>query len=223
MPRTIEQLKAKILALLAKAKSTEHKAEADSFFAKASELMEKHQVDLFDLHEEDPIGCTFGVKAQPGPPSYKSNVQVALARYYGAKPFLEGIGGGKWVVRIYGPESARITTELMTDFVWQQVCDKATELLHNYSRAQAIRHIAKALVLRINIELAAQRAKPVHNGSPFAVMVIDATKALIDKDFPVQSTVKHKAKNYSKDARSLAAGISIRQQVGGGAGTLRLN
>lgn len=214
-------IKEKISALLAKAKSTTHQGEADLYFAKVAELLEKHQLDIFELHEEDPIGCTHGVNAQPGPPSYKSNVQVALARYYGAKPVIHHTGGGKWNVRIFGPESSRITTELMTDFVWQQVNDAAAKLIQ-FSRAVAVRHVAKALVLRINQELVARKAQPVANGSAFSLMIVDATNALIKSVYPELFQIKYKAKTYNQSAMGLAKGISLNRQVGGSGATLRL-
>ena len=215
-------IKEKILALLAKAKSTEHQGEADAFFAKVAELLEKHQLDLFDLHEEDPIGCTHGVNAQPGPPSYKSNVQCSLARYYGAKPVIHGIGGDKWNVRIFGPESTRITTEIITDFVSEQVNDASSKLTQ-YPRAVAVRHIAKALCLRISQELHRQKTEAPRPGTSFSLTVVDATDALIASVYPELTKMRTKEKKYSHSAIGLAKGISLNRQVGGGGSTLRLH
>ncbi len=214
----------KIRALLAKAAATEHKGEADLFFAKAQELMEDHQVSLFELHVEDPIGITEGVEAQAGPPKYKSDVQVALAQYYGARPIYTGTSKF-WRVRIVGPESSRLTTELMTDYVWAQVCKGGAELAKQglYNRQQAIRHIAKALVVRIWREINQRKAQPVREGSAYSLTVVDAVDTYMQKNFPDLLPGKEiTIKNLKQSAWEAAQKISLNHQVNTGRKTLRL-
>lgn len=214
----------KIRALLAKASATEHQGEADLFFAKAQELMEDHQVSLFELHTEDPIGITDGVEAQNGPPKYKSDVQCALAQYYGARPIIHGTVKF-WRVQIVGPESSRLTTELMTDYVWAQVCKSGAELTKQgrYNRQQAIRHIAKALVVRIWRELWKRKTQPAREGTAYSLVVVDAVQSFIDKRFgELEQGRPQTIKNLKQSAMEAAEKISLNHQVNTGKNTLRL-
>lgn len=226
MNTELDKVKAKILALLAKAQSTNIEAEASTFLAKASEMMEKYQLELFDLGVEDPIGVTQGVVAQPGPPSYKSDVQRALAHYYGARPVIVPIPfTKKWTTELCGPESSRMTTVLMTDFVWSQVNASAKKLSEEqgYNRQEAIRHVAKALCYRIRLEVATRRATPeTRGGSAFSLVVVDATKAFMESHYGKLVTSKGRPKSLSQSALEAAKGISINVQVGKNA-PLRLN
>lgn len=215
-------IKEKIRAILAKAEATEHAGEASVFMAKAVELMEKYQVELFELHIEDPIDVTEGVKAQPGPPSYKSDVQCALAKYYGARPVLIPHRDGKsWHIDICGPESARVTTELMTDFVWAQVGAEATRLVKDHAgvvwkkmnRGMAVREISKALVIRIVRELR-ERTGTAPAGSSLSLAVVDATLAFMDKHYGPLSRTKGRSKSASQSAMEAAGRIKLNHQFG---------
>lgn len=216
-------IKTKIMALLAKAKSTDSEAEADAFFSKAQELMEKHQLELHDLGVDDPLGKTDGVTAQPGPPSYKSDVQCALARYYGAKPIIMNHGDGKWHVEIVGPESSRVTTELMTDFVWKQVGAQAGRVaeLTGVNKQHAIREVAKALCLRIRRLVAERKADPALLGGSYSIVVVDAIDSFIANNYGRLVSCKTKAKSISRTAMDHAKNINLNRQVGG-SDTLRL-
>lgn len=76
----------KIKALLAKASGTDNEAEAEIFFAKAYELMEKHQLDVTDLESEDPMGEEIGVSAKGrGGVDWNERLMFPVARYYGCK------------------------------------------------------------------------------------------------------------------------------------------
>lgn len=206
----------KIRALLAKAQADgASDAERDIFLAKAQELMEKHQVELFQLHVNDPIGMTDGVVAQSGPPKYKADVQVALALYYGLHPVLSR-RGKHIIVRLCGPESARITVELLTPFVWAQVCDRAGTLAASgrcINKAAGIREIAKALQVRLWHMTEAKKAQPAQEGTSFSLVVVNATEAFLAQQFPKLKEGRERTISTGATARELAATISVSQQV----------
>lgn len=215
----IDDIKAKIRALLAKAATTEHEGEADVFIAKASELMEKYQIELYELGTDDPIGLTKGVNAQNGPMAYKSDVQCALAAYYGARAVINNTTHNRWTVDIIGPESSRLTTELMTAFVWQQVNKVAKTLAAQIGDSQggAVRKVAKALCVRIRREVAARKAKPPGPGGAFSLVTVDAVQAYIDKLYGANglTTGKSRPVRYSIMAMEAAKGISLNVQATG--------
>jgi hypothetical protein len=211
----MNKIKDKIRALLAKAQGTDNANEAEAFLAKASELMERHQLELFELNVEDPIGMTKGVDAQPGPPSYKSDVQRALAKFYGARPVINCKANGHWTIEICGPESSRLTTELMTDFVWQQVNDQAKKLVTPYCNKQAaIRQVAKALCDRIYTELKERKVKQVNDGTSSSLVVMDAVQLWIEKHYQNLSKTKSQAKRIGLSAMDAAKNISLHHQTG---------
>jgi Protein of unknown function (DUF2786) len=212
-----------ISALLAKAKSTTHPEEAEACMAKAIQLMEKHQIELHELGVEDVIGLTEGVQAQAGPPSYKSDVQRALAKLYGARPVIRWTCHKRWTVDICGPESSRLTTVLMTDFVWDEVNKQAAEITKQglYNKAQAVRHVAKALVSRIHGLINARKDSPVANGSSFSLVVVDATNAFVEGHYNGLSKKITRSRTLSSMAIAAAEKISLHRQVNG-TGPLRL-
>lgn len=214
----------KIRALLAKAQASEHEGEAALFFAKAQELMEDHQVELFELHTEDPMGQTVGGFYQSGPTSYKSKVQVSLAYFYGAEAVLRGTSK-RWEVVLVGPESSRMTTEIMTEYVWAQVCKEGGKLAHQgrYNRGEAIRHIVNALLVRIAQEMNRRKVEPAREGTSRSLVVVGALKAYMDKAFGETTEAKWRGpKSLKQSAVDAAKNISLNHQVHTGKGTLRL-
>lgn len=217
MNNVTTEIKNRIRAILAKAESTEHEGEAAVFMAKAQELMEKYQVELFELHTEDPIGVTMGCEGQQGPPKYKTDVQCYLARYYGCRGITTGTTK-HWRVELVGPESARITTEIMTDFVWAQVCKEASHLAKTHpgkNRAMWIRDIAKALCVRLYQLSKAKETQPAKEGTSYSLVVVDAVANYLALHYPKLKTGKAKTVSYAKAAGEAANNIKINQQFGG--------
>jgi hypothetical protein len=213
--------KAIIAALIAKAESTDSLAERDTFMAKALELMEKHQIEMFDLHVEDPIGFTLGVEGQAGPPSYKPMVQRALHRYYGGSSVIWNTGvGTKFVNHLFGPDSSRLTTELMTPFVWNQVVEQGKVWAREFHKpsSHGTRKVANALCLRIQRLIAERKLTPEQaEKTCFSLTVVDATKAFRDSYYSTPlKTMSVRPKKISLSATKLAEGIKIDHQLGGG-------
>lgn len=162
----------KIKAIIAKAKSTQHEAEAETLMAKAFKLMQEHQVDGIDLNEDDPMGTDRGdPRPKSGPSSYKPKLSMALGKYYGCKVVWEAAPvtsvkearSPKYHVAISGPQSARVTHALMLEYVWDQVVEKAAALAAEGQgdRGQMVRHITNALIWRIQALTKEQQTQAV--------------------------------------------------------------
>lgn len=215
----MEKFRRIISQLIAKAQSTDSEAEAETFMSKALELMEKYQIESYELHQEDPIGFTQGVAGEAGQGEYKAAVQTALAHYYGAKPVKQFTTHKRFFVALFGPESSRLTTELMLPFVWKQVCEQGRKWAeaHYYSPLKGVREVAKALCLRIYKETAT-RKHSTQDKTAFALTVIDATQTFIDAHYGkgnTKSMIKRKTDVWSS-AADAAKGIAIAPQIKNG-------
>ena len=132
----MSNMKTKIQALIAKAEGTDNEHESAIFMAKAIDLMQKHQIELHDLNVDDKIHVTIGMTATRSAPSWKRKILSALAQYYGCQTVLDShyikTKTGKRVpgysLELVGPESARVTTELMFPFVIKQIMASGNKL-----------------------------------------------------------------------------------------------
>lgn len=120
----IAKLKKKILALLAKADSTQHEAERSSFTMKARELLEEHQLTEYDLRRADD---EFGESVLFAP--YDDRAYIFLAANAGRYLGCDLLWNQQWdpsksrmrnVVKFRGRESCRVTSEIMIQFWWRQ-------------------------------------------------------------------------------------------------------
>lgn len=219
-------IREKIQKIIDKAKSTTSEAEADALLAKAHKLMEEHQIAEHELGDQaDPMGMTVGLSGQSGPSAYKPALQRALARYYGACPIRMWQDQRTYRNEIVGAESARITTELITEYVWDQVKAKASALTkeHGGNRGVHIRSITNALVSRI-IRLTAEQAKaPVNNkvAQHSALVIVPAQKAWMEAHYKNLVQTKGGKRSTTEAARQAAGSISLHRQTGGSS-TLRI-
>lgn len=222
----IDSIKNKIRALLAKAESTEHEGERDLFLAKAHELLEKHQLDLFELDDEDPIGWfTCDTRYQAGPMAYKSQLHSMVAKFYGCRvvrqtQFFPTAKGGciqGWYLDICGSESSRLTVEIMFPFIWDQVNKQAKwvaqESRGTINQSKAVREVAKALAVRINRMLNERRNEPPKPGTSTSLVVVNAIESAIKSKYTDLVTTRSKGTSTISLAREAAAGISLSRQV----------
>lgn len=117
----------RIKALLAKAASTDHEAEAEAFFAKAYELMEKYQLDSTDLDKDDPLGNEkVAQRKGAAAPDWDFRLMFAVANYFGCKaiqiPDIDDLGylAGHHM-DLVGRESARVTAIEMHKYLVKTV------------------------------------------------------------------------------------------------------
>lgn len=202
----------KIRAIIAKAKSTTHEAEAETLMAKAMQLMEEHQIDAAALNAADPLGDIKGEhKPKSGPSSYREKLNQTLATYYGCKTM--------WIARantralnVYGPESARITYELMSEYVWEQITAAAKAMPGD--AGQNRRHIVNALRSRVVEMTQQERPQPTTEAARNALVKIGTElEAYVAERHPNAQATKARMRWHS-DAGNVAAGISLSRQTG---------
>ncbi len=149
-------IKIKIAKLIAKAESTTHIEEADTFMAKALEMLEAHGIKLQEMKTiniDDPV-----TNIKEAGHAYRAeyaltNVAHALARYYGCKSLYHREGRNKIVIEVIGRQSACITFQLMFPYVKKQihrlaaraVCPNLFE-----TKSKALTSIANGLTERLD-------------------------------------------------------------------------
>ena len=209
-------IKKRIAALIAKAEGTENVHEAMAFMAKANELLERYQLERHELHVDDPYGNS---KSDcPSSDAWIYKVVGALARYYGAKVIWENYNATKSrkTYRIFGPESARVTHELMIDYLMAQVRFQG----RNYAREHMVtpsvgtRNVGLAFSVRLN-ELAAQNKIKRDGLASRALVPVDINKQMIDQFYGPLSKMAHVRTGYTSTARDYADRIQINSQVSG--------
>ena len=216
----MSDMRQKIKALLDKAASTTHEGEAAVFIAKAEQLMEKHQIEAHELGDaSDPVDMTRGVSGQSGPVAYKTHLQRALARYYGCENIRVWDSRKTWHLELVGPLSARITTELMTDFVWKQCNAEARKIAKEQGGKPGPmqRRIVNALCFRIR-DLIAEREEVAPKNAVAAenaLVLKNATVAKFEELYPDVVLSKGSSRSTTDAAKKAAAGISLNRQTTG--------
>lgn len=219
----------KIKAIIAKARSTEHEAEAETLMAKAYKMMQEHQIEAADLADgSDPMGTHKGpARAKSGPSSYKPKLASALAIYYGCRPVwthapitsTKDLKSPKMILEVNGPESARITFELMLEYVWDQVVEQAAQLAADGhgDRGQMIRHVTNALLIRVGNLVAADtvRNEPpkTEAGRNALVLVGTGLQLYMDDRYPKLTATKSSHVRWNGHAGAAANKINLARQT----------
>lgn len=211
-------IREKIAKLLEKARSTTFEGEAEALLAKAAAMMEAHGLEAWELNDgSDPMGSQDGLKGGSGPASYKPAVQRALGKYYGCITMKKRYSGGRFQMELNGPLSARVTTELMTEFVWDQIKAEASRLAKEGEgeRGALIRAIANAFRIRVNKLIEErERTAPTNAAAKHALIVVDQTRAYFDARYPGAIWTNSKI-GTNAAAAAAAEGISLHRQTGG--------
>lgn len=147
-------MKSKIAALLRKAESTQFKEEAETFLAKARELMEKHQITIVEgeSDEKDEFGMLRTNEFEVGTPAVtKYELQAEVAQFFGCRVF-QSQQGKRAHIDIHGTHSALTTYELMFPFIWKQVKSLAKSFGTGQAQQRKLeRDIARSLRVRLYI------------------------------------------------------------------------
>lgn len=219
-------IKAKIEKILAKARGTDNEAEAATFLAKAEALMEEHQISIMDLGQDDPMGKFTAYEATQSSPTWKNHVLNQVAQFYGARAVRDWIDGKRFKFVVVGPESARVTTELMYPFIIEQI--RAEGRKHapeiGLKPEAAIRRVGNAFshrISRMNCERKAEEPKTaaaVKN----ALVKVDALDAYMDELYPdLTKSRRGRGTSTNATAQQAAGRVSLHRQTGGGS-TLRI-
>lgn len=230
----LSKIKTKIAALLAKANGTDNENEAAAFAAKAHELLEAYQLNLFDLGESDPMGKVGIHSGNGSTPTWKAHLINSIAKYYGCRLIRNKFQGGAFEMNLHGRESARITVELMVPFIFDQ-CRKAAKELRKEGHAGTTEHITRlitnALTTRIYMLSLEEAAKAKNNAGEAtmegraarnALTTVNELDAYIDSLYSNLKAGSSKRKMTSDAAREAAGKVSLNRQMSNGAGTLRI-
>lgn len=207
----------KIKALLAKARSTDHEAEAEAFFAKAYELMTNYQLDIGDLFTGDPMGQDdVYFRANRGGVDWDSRLMFAVARYFGCKAIQECNKSNYWVTLV-GRVSARVTAVEMHKYLVTTVRrlgrEGAAEM--GVKPDIAARRIGVALQSRLNA-LAKEQSEAEAPGTKFAknaLVTTDELRNWVEKHHPNLHSIKGRSSTNAM-ARDIAGGIGLHLQAG---------
>lgn len=226
----------KIKALLAKAASVDQ-AEAELFFAKAHELMEKHQISMEDLEKDDPVAEDRVYRRNnPDGVDWDFSLIFAVAKYFGCKAIRIELHKG-YEAGLVGRESARVTATEMHKYLIKTVRalgrKAAAEFAfpkinrwgerEGYMNAdQCARRIGNALRERLNHLAAQSKATEASTASSKnALVTVDRVLAVYKELHPDAKPIN--GTSYTNNAaRKIAAGVSLNLQATGGPATLRL-
>jgi len=221
-------IKDKITKILAKAQGTSNEAEAAIFLAKAQELMEKHQIDLDDLGEADPMGKFVGLTGTSSSPTWMRHLMNQIATFYGAstvRTFTRRDGKDMFDLYVVGAESARITVELMYPFIIEQVRKegRASAAKMGLASEAAIRRVANALTLRIsemNRQARQERQGPageVRNETARNALIVRGTalSRYLEQEFGQLKSSARRSISTNSVAREAAGRVSLHRQTGG--------
>lgn len=217
-----EKIKARIAALLAKAKGTDNEHEAAAFIAKAEEMLEQYQIDLSELGDDsDKVRSHTGLDADgKWVASWHRHVYRALGQYYGCKSIKVHTAKG-YRQELVGRESAIVTTDLMFVFIKGE-CNRLGRQMKLEggapTDANGARLVGNALVHRIfklirdreQRDLDAPKTKAAQN----SLMVLDQVVALYEQLHPDAKNTKGTAIRSTASARELAEGIGLHRQAG---------
>lgn len=224
----MSNIKTKIEKILAKAKGTNNEAEAAVFLAKAEAMMEEHQINIFDLGEDDPIGQYVGLTGTPSSPTWQRHIMNQLARYYGARCVRSRVyrnGREEFDLFIAGPESARITTELMYPFILEQIRKLGRESAPSMGLKPeaAIRRVANAFAHTLAQKNAEKdvRKPATATAAKHALVTVNALDAWMDEQWPSLTKGRGRATSTNAAAREAAGKVSLHRQTGG-ASALRI-
>ena len=211
-----DNMAAKIKALLAKAKGTDNEHEAEIFFNKAFELLEKHQLCIEDLEKDDPIGLEGGVTSDLYP-DWNFRLMFPVARYYGCRSVRARIRAPRdgYEMKLVGRQSARITALEMHKYLVATVRRLGREMAAQRGGNASIhaRQIGNALSERLYVIMPTLEKAQTKAGQN-ALITLDGIDAFVKANFPKLGQVKSTGTITSEEARNAAKSISLNKQTG---------
>lgn len=230
----IESVKRKINALIAKAQGTDNEHEALAFMAKATEMLERYQLELWQLGDAgDPVGDDVMFVYRDATPSMNDHhVLSAIAKYYGCRVVRTSRSVANKVGRIVtersyhiiGRESSRITTQLMFPFIMEQ-CHEAGKRLAARGHGSASKctlRVVNSVIIRIHklTNDATEAAKTPETASR-ALVVVNELQAYIDNAYGKLQQNRATTIGTTSAARAEAEKVSLHRQTTG-ASALRI-
>lgn len=223
----IQKIKARIMALLAKANGTDNEHEAEAFLAKAMELMQQYQLDVSDMVDaDDPILHHTGLSQAKSGHAWRWKLYSAVAQLYGCKSIHVDVGYRKttkgkmtpwYEQRLVGRESAIITTDLMYPWIVDQVRKAAKDIakITGMSEQGQAKRVAAALITRIHKLIRDQKQRePTTAAGRNALVVLNQVVAKYDELYPTAEKMKSRPSVTDGLARKAAEGIGLHRQTG---------
>ncbi len=213
MTQDRETLAAKIRALLAKANSSEFEAERDAFIAKAEQLMRDYQISLSEVdgaRPNDKLGHDLHEGGRPN--VWKHALGYQVAKYYCCR-YIKRVGAPKLTYTLIGRESARVTTQLMLEYLIYTVM-RAARLEYTDERARSWSRESKATMLCERLK-ELNKSKPLEtSGSNNALVPLDEATAYMHEHFRTRNVKGRSLRSDAKD-RVWAQGVGLNLQTGG--------
>lgn len=215
------KIKAKIAALLAKAKGTDNEHEAGAFLAKAMELLEQHQLTMADIDSaDDPVERSNGLDGTKWVASWQRDLFRALGKLYGCYSVKVNLQKG-YRQELVGRQSAIVTTELMFDYAKAECNRLGRELFAQGgadSPAQGARLVGNALARRAFALAPKDDDKPRTDAVGKNALVIKSqVMQRVEQEYPDLFHAKGRKTMSTGAAREMAAGIGLHRQAGGSA------
>jgi hypothetical protein len=224
---TTESIKARIAKLLAKAEKTTNEFEAAAFMAKVNELLEQHQIEIWEVRDAadvDPMGVTLGEAGIYASMAWGKHLLFKVAKFYHCEAVVYGYGAkSRRIYKLAGRESCRMTTELMLPFIISQIRQAARKMTKSYADdglemtvSKAERYIADALIDRIaGLIHARTTANPQANDfGGRAMVLIDEATAYVAEHMNAKPSKSRKL-TTTAEAMELAGKISLNHQATG--------
>lgn len=219
----LTNIKRKIAALLAKAEGTDNEFEAATFMAKVNELLEAHQLSIYQLGDEsDLMGKQEGEFNVYASMSWAKILIHQIAMFYNTETVWWRVGN-HLKYEVVGRESNRITTELMIPFIIAQVRQRGRILANETGRTHSVatRDVGQALTTRIWAEI--QKNKPARDAHAAKMLIpVDEVKAYLNDAYKGFKTGKARVLKTSQSARDHADRIAIQRQAPNAKGTLAI-
>lgn len=215
----MSDISVKISKIIAKADSTTNPEEAETFMAKAQQLMMEHGLSLLDLgrlDSDDPVAVDKDAWSHSASYGFMTKVASAAARYYGVE-WCRMRHGKDMVYSVAGRESARVTFMLMLPYLEREIKRVARIAFnegHYSSRMQAATRCGNALALRI-WSMAREEHVTKHRGEGLNALVpVDLVEQALAEAFPSMRKGRGGKVTVDAAARKAVEGISLHRQTG---------
>jgi hypothetical protein len=228
-----DKILSRVRALLAKANSTEHPEEAETFFAKAQEMITLHQLAEADLIEGDPIARTEVVMRnfdlEGSYQGAQAHVWWAAAAGTGAYAVRYSQGSSQYRMEVWGSQATIDATEMLATSMLLHVTGAAVKAGSQWvdtweGRRNVTRSWRRSFIMgfaqRMQIRLAAQRRKTTEADVTGAALVLvseqDQAKAAATEQDPNISAAKDETSNWDgyRNGDQSARNFNIAPRVG---------
>lgn len=233
----LREIKDKIAKLLAKAEGTDNPFEQMMFMGKVNELLERYEMDMFEIRahagiDNDPMGEQQGEFNVYASMMWAKTTIHWIAKYYGARTVWNPKKKNHLPYQIFGRESARVTAELMIPYVVSQVRQQARRYKQDHpvtwdgkavTDSVAQREVGMALASRIS-KLAGENEAKRNELASKSLVPFDATQAYMDNYFGAGGLThgRKNKKSWSGSASTYAEKISLNKQATGAGARLQI-